>query len=112
MRGPGILWMLQVGAGLSMAGPMFIIGFEFVRTGRPVFGVILFACGIIALFAPSYFIKRIGGPRTWVRRRLDRRGASEGVTEDESETEGEGKTQLEASGDGGLSRYLERIRRE
>ncbi|WP_255192813.1 hypothetical protein [Natronobeatus ordinarius] len=70
MRGPGILQMLEIAVGLSMAGPMFIVGFEFIRTGQTIGGVGFFALGVVALFFPSYLVRRIGGPRTWIRRRL------------------------------------------
>ena len=73
MKGPGILWMLQTALGLSMAGPMVIVGVEFLRTGQPIFGVGFLALGVLALFFPSWLAGRIGGPRTWIRRRLDRR---------------------------------------
>ena len=72
MRGPGILWMLQTAAGLSMAGPMFVVGIEFLRSGQYVFGSTFLAFGAIALYLPTYFVNRIGGPRTWLRRRIGR----------------------------------------
>ena len=72
MRGPGILWMIQTAAGLSMAGPMFVVGLEFLRTGRTVAGVGFFALGLVALYFPTYLVNRIGGPRAWIRRRLGR----------------------------------------
>ncbi len=74
MKGPGILWMLQTAAGLSMAGPMFIIGVEFLRSGQYVFGVAFLTFGAIALYLPTYLVNQIGGPRTWIRRRLRSRG--------------------------------------
>ena len=64
--------MLQIAAGLSMAGPMFVIGFEFLRTGRTLGGVVFLALGAFALYFPTYLVNRIGGPRTWIRRRLGR----------------------------------------
>ncbi|RQH01868.1 DUF7533 family protein [Natrarchaeobius oligotrophus] len=72
MKGPGILWMLQTAAGLSMAGPMFVVGFEFLRTGRPLAGVGFLALGAVALYFPTYLVNKIGGPRAWIRRRLGR----------------------------------------
>ena len=62
--------MLEIAVGLSIAGPMFIIGFEFFRTGQTIGGVGFFALGVVALFFPSYLVRRIGGPRAWIRRRL------------------------------------------
>ncbi|ELZ02089.1 hypothetical protein C482_05806 [Natrialba chahannaoensis JCM 10990] len=67
MKGPGIFSMLQLAAGLSMAGPMFVVGFEFVRTDRVVAGIGFFLLGAIALYFPTYLVKRIGGPRNWLR---------------------------------------------
>lgn len=88
MKGPGILWMLQTAAGMSMAGPMFVVGLEMARNGRLVAGVGFFALGALALYFPTYLvnriggrISRIGGPRTWIRRRS---GGSD--TEEESAT--------------------------
>ncbi|MFC4439609.1 MULTISPECIES: hypothetical protein [Natrialbaceae] len=72
MKGPGIFWMIQTAAGLSMAGPMFVVGVEFARTGSPIAGVGFFTLGALALYFPTYLINRIGGPRTWIRRRLGR----------------------------------------
>ncbi len=67
MNGPGILWMLQVAVGLSMAGPMYIVGIELLRAGNPAVGVGFLALGTVALFFPSYLVRRIGGPRSWIR---------------------------------------------
>lgn len=64
--------MLQTAAGFSMAGPMFVVGIDFLRTGRPVLGAGFLALGAVALYFPTYLLNRIGGPRTWVRRRLGR----------------------------------------
>ncbi|WP_049922225.1 hypothetical protein [Halopiger djelfimassiliensis] len=94
MRGPGILWMLQTAAGLSMAGPMFVISVEYLRTGRLVGGVLFLALGAVALYFPTYFINRIGGPRTWLRRRFKSDG------DDDSD-----------GTDGGRSNPLDRLRR-
>ena len=70
MRGPGIVWMIETAIGLSLAGPLFIVGVEFVRTGQYVVGVGFFVFAAFALFFPTYLRRRIGGPRTWIRRRL------------------------------------------
>ena len=86
MKGPGILWMLQTAAGMSMAGPMFVVGLEFLRTGRPIAGVAFLALGAVALYFPTYLINRIGGPRTWLRRRLGREGTA---ADDDAETSSE-----------------------
>lgn len=83
MKGPGILWMLQTAAGLSMAGPMFVVGFEFIRTDRILAGIGFFVLGAVTLYFPTYVINRIGGPRAWVRRRIDRR--REGTESDAEE---------------------------
>ncbi|MEY7848874.1 hypothetical protein AB7C87_06670 [Natrarchaeobius sp. A-rgal3] len=84
MKSPGILWMLQTAAGLSMAGPMFIVGAEFVRTGRIAAGVGMFAIGLVALYLPTYLVNKIGGPRTWIRRRLGRTDVASSEVESES----------------------------
>lgn len=78
MKGPGLFSMLQFAAGLSMAGPMFYLGLAFVTAGDVVLGVLFFALGVVLSFAPTYFIRRIGGPRTWLRRWFSRlfRGGS------------------------------------
>ncbi len=72
MKGPGVLWMLETAVGLSMAGPMFVVGVDFLRTGQPVAGVGFLLLGAVALFLPSYLVRRIGGPRAWIQRRLGR----------------------------------------
>ncbi|UTF54102.1 hypothetical protein [Natronosalvus rutilus] len=68
MKNPGILWMLQVGLGLSLSGPMFVAGAIFVTDGRYLFGGFVFVCGLAALFAPNLLLRRVGGPRTWIGR--------------------------------------------
>lgn len=78
--------MLQTALGLSMAGPMVIVGVEFLRGGQPVFGVGFLALGVLALFFPSWLGRRIGGPRTWIRRRLDRRGSDDEEDETDSQS--------------------------
>ncbi|WP_394338800.1 hypothetical protein [Halopiger aswanensis] len=98
--------MLQYAAGLSMAGPMFVVGFEFVRTGRLVGGVGFLALGAVALYFPTYLVKRIGGPRTWLRRRLGR------VRTSGDSSAGESETGTNASSDTPTTTsLLERIRR-
>ncbi|WP_247003005.1 hypothetical protein [Halosolutus gelatinilyticus] len=88
MKGPGILWMLQTAAGLSMAGPMFVVGFDLFRSGQRVAGAGFFALGAVALYFPTYLVDRIGGPRTWIRRRLDRGDGDEEATADAAGGEG------------------------
>ncbi|WP_049928407.1 DUF7533 family protein [Halopiger goleimassiliensis] len=97
MRRLGLLDMLQLAAGISMAGPMFVVGFELLRTGRPVRGAVFLGLGAFALYFPTYLVNRIGGPRAWIRRRLGRGDADETERDDES---GDGKWSL-----------LERLRR-
>ncbi|QFU82429.1 DUF7533 family protein [Natronorubrum aibiense] len=89
MKGPGIFWMVQTAAGLSMAGPMFVVGVEFLRTGRPVAGVGFLALGAVALYFPTYLVNRIGGPRTWIRRRLGRDDTTEAESTTDAETTAE-----------------------
>ncbi|MFC7232218.1 hypothetical protein ACFQMM_14005 [Saliphagus sp. GCM10025308] len=60
MKNPGILWMLQVGLGLSLSGPMFVAGAIFVTDGRYLFGGFVFVCGLAALFAPNLLLRRVG----------------------------------------------------
>ena len=116
MKGPGIFWMLQTAAGLSMAGPMFVVGFEFVRGGRIAAGIGFFALGAVALYFPTYLINRIGGPRTWIRRRLGR-GDSSGDEDDDwsdrSDHESEAAAEPTDAGDGTdrNATLLDRLRR-
>ncbi|ELY49014.1 hypothetical protein [Natronorubrum bangense] len=102
MKGPGILWMLQTAAGMSMAGPMFVVGIEFLRTGRPIGGVAFLALGAVALYFPTYLINRIGGPRTWLRRRLGR---------EESAPSSDAEATSEADDTGRQATFLDRFRR-
>ncbi|GAB3671214.1 DUF7533 family protein [Halopiger thermotolerans] len=105
MKRLGLFDMLQYAAGLSMAGPMFVVGFEFLRAGRLVGGVGFLALGAVALYFPTYLVNRIGGPRTWLRRRLERvrRGDSSA-----NEAAADGDAGSDASADTSLR---ERIRR-
>lgn len=67
MRGPGLLGMIEIAAGLSIAGPMFIVGVEFARSGQFLLGTAMVGLGLVAMFFPSYLLRRIGG---WLRRPL------------------------------------------
>lgn len=90
MRGPGLRSLVQIVAGISIAGPMFVVGVEFLRDGRVVAGLGFLTLGAGTLYFPTYLVARIGGPRTWLRRRF---GSDESASD---------------SGSGGL---LERLRR-
>ncbi|ELY54259.1 hypothetical protein [Natronolimnohabitans innermongolicus] len=108
MKGPGILWMLQTAAGMSMAGPMFFLGLESLRTARYTWAGFYLALGLVVLYFPTYLVNRIGGPRTWIRRRLGRGG------DDEAKTEADDPDGTEPSADRNPSstgRLLERLRR-
>ncbi|TYL38321.1 hypothetical protein CV102_10925 [Natronococcus pandeyae] len=107
MKGPGIFWMLQTAAGLSMAGPMFVVGIEFARTGSPVAGVGFFALGAIALYFPTYLVNRIGGPRTWIRRRF---GGSDGDGDDEGSSRGRSGADAGEEHGGLRASVLDRLR--
>ena len=93
MKGPGILWMLQTAAGMSMAGPMFYLGATHLLSGRYGWGVGFLLFGTVVLYFPTYLVNRIGGPRTWIRRRLgrDERTSDEaaGDVEDDPASRGE-----------------------
>ncbi|WP_276252514.1 hypothetical protein [Halomontanus rarus] len=91
MRGPGIIQMLEIAAGLSISAPMFVVGFDFLRSGQLLFGVGMFSCGMVAMFLPSYLIRRIGsyvrnigGPKTWVLRAFGRAGGTDPDPDPES----------------------------
>ncbi|EMA33369.1 hypothetical protein [Halobiforma nitratireducens] len=108
MKGPGILWMLQTAAGLSMAWPMFYIGLSNLGAGQLPRGLGFIALGAIALYLPTYFINRIGGPRAWVRRRLGR-GSTEGNGDgegDEDDEDDEDKMGQKPSTIGRMSRLV------
>lgn len=55
--------MLEIAAGLSIAGPLFVIGVNFVRMGQIVAGVGFFIMGLFATFFPRFLLRRIVGPR-------------------------------------------------
>lgn len=97
--------MLQLAAGFSMAGPMFFIGIEFLRTGRPS-GVGFLVIGVFALYFPTYLVNRIGGPRTWIRRRLGLTGADADDAPDAHDT-----TETPSPSDADDSSLLGRLRR-
>lgn len=67
MKGPGLFSMIQIVAGMSMAAPMYVLGFDMVMSGQTLAGVGFFSLGVVAMFAPTYVIRRIGGPRTWIK---------------------------------------------
>ncbi|MXV64528.1 hypothetical protein GS429_21125 [Natronorubrum sp. JWXQ-INN-674] len=129
MRGPGILWMLQTAVGMSMAGPMFVVGFNYLRSGRLIGGVGFLALGAVALYFPTYLVNRIGGPRAWLRRRLGRHTSDadeevdNGQTDDEqlaaenaslettSDRGSDADPNTDSEGSGGQPTFLERFRR-
>jgi len=80
MKQLGILDMIQLAAGFAMAGPMFFIGLEFLRRGE-LLGVGFLVIGGFALYFPTYLVNQVGGPRTWIRRRI----GSSGTDSDEEE---------------------------
>lgn len=80
MKGPGLFSMIQIVAGMSMAGPMYVLGFDMMMNGQTVAGVGFLGLGLIAMFAPTYVIRQIGGPRTWIKRWL---GRADTATDDE-----------------------------
>ena len=105
MKGPGILSMVQLAAGLSIAGPFFFMGIEYTRMGRILGGLGFFGLGLVALYAPTYFINRIGGPRAWIRRRFRRR------TDDPTETTADEQTEPRGEDESTAISPRERLRR-
>ncbi|MFC6764188.1 hypothetical protein [Natrinema soli] len=107
MKGPGILWLLQTVAGLSMAGPMFVVGVGFLRNGQFVGGIGFLALGAATLYFPTYLVNRIGGPRAWLRRRVGRIGRDSTTTDSDTDSDSESKPETDST----HSRILERLRR-
>ncbi|WP_265109114.1 hypothetical protein [Halosolutus halophilus] len=103
MKGPGLFWMLQIAAGVPMAGPMFVVGIGFLRSGNYVGGLGFLALGAIALYFPTYLINRIGGPRTWLRRRF-------GSTERDSADTSNDDARYGADADSNRVPLLDRLR--
>ncbi|MEM4780311.1 MAG: hypothetical protein QXG03_01905 [Halalkalicoccus sp.] len=66
MKLPGLLSMIQMGSGLIFAIPLGIIGFEFLTSGRPVFGAGFLLVAAAMLFLPEYIVRRVGSPRDWI----------------------------------------------
>jgi hypothetical protein len=79
MKMPGLFSTVQIVAGMSMAGPMYVLGFTLLLDGDHAAGLGFFALGVVAMFLPSYVLGRIGGPRAWIKRRL---GFGGGDTDD------------------------------
>ncbi|AFZ73211.1 hypothetical protein [Natronobacterium gregoryi] len=103
MKGPGVLWMIQTAAGLSMAGPMFVIGVSYLFSGDPL-GVGFLALGAIALYLPTYFVNQIGGPRTWIRQRRN-------AADEESDTDTASERANATGGDDERRSFARRVRR-
>lgn len=92
MNGPGIIWMLQTAAGMSMAGPLFYLGSSYLLSGRYVGGVAFLGLGLLVLYFPTFLVnrfgarlRRIGGPRTWIRRRIGGGGSDDGASSDDAD---------------------------
>ncbi|WP_226004563.1 hypothetical protein [Natrinema salinisoli] len=104
MKGPGILWMLQTVAGMSMAGPMFILGANRLLSGNYAWGLGFLLFGGVVLYFPTYLVNHIGGPRTWIRRRIGRSDEDEddiaaGSDGDSAADESDGTTDVERGTD-------------
>ena len=104
--------MLQTAAGMSMAGPMFVVGIDFLRTGEPVYGVAFLVFGAIALYLPTYLVNRLGGRFRGLFSLRRRAGGSEpdATADDGATAADEGDDATAADGDSPLAR-LERFRR-
>lgn len=110
--------MLQTAAGFSMAGPMFFLGLESVRTGRYEWAAFYLTLGALVCYFPTYLVNRIGGPRAWIRRRLGRSGRkSETNADAHTDTgtndgnDGDSKSDSDDADGGSPLRHLERLRR-
>ncbi|QRV13416.1 hypothetical protein [Haloterrigena salifodinae] len=110
MRGPGLLWMLQTAAGFSMAGPMFFLGLESVRTGRYEWAAFYLTLGALVCYFPTYLVNRIGGPRTWIRRRLGRRGRKTETNAKTDDGDDRSDSNADDAVDGSRLSRLERLR--
>lgn len=83
MKGPGLFSMIQIVAGMSMAAPMYVLGFDMVLGGAVLEGLAFLCLGVIAMFAPTYVIRSIGGPRTWIKNWLGLGESSDSGEDDE-----------------------------
>ena len=72
MKVPGLLGTISIVAGLVLAIPMGIIGFEFLSRGEPVLGVAFLGLAVAVLFLPEFVIRRLPRPRKAIRRRIGR----------------------------------------
>lgn len=77
MLNPGIIDLLQWASGFVLAIPLAVIGVEFISGGRPYAGAGFILLGIALFFLPEYVARRVGGPRTWIRRWLGQTGEGE-----------------------------------
>lgn len=55
--------MLEIAAGLSIAGPLFIVGVDFLRMGQIVAGLAFLCFGAFATFFPRFLLRRFLGRR-------------------------------------------------
>lgn len=69
MKGPGLLTLIEYGIGFAMAGPLVMVGLDLLAAGDTTFGVAAVAIGLVSIFFPSWLVRQIGGPRTWIGRR-------------------------------------------
>lgn len=75
MRRPGLMAMASFLGELTLAIPLGIVGFEFIRQGRPLLGGLFLVLAAVAVWLPEYVLHRLPSPRAAIRQRLP--GAAE-----------------------------------
>ena len=78
MRRPGFIGMLSLLAGLVLAVPIAIVGFEFLQQDRQLLGVVFLGLAIMLVWLPEYVRIRML-PRPWqaIKQRLAGRGRTD-----------------------------------
>lgn len=72
MNRPGLLRTVSIVAGLVLAIPMAVIGFEFLAQDRLVLGVGFLALAVLFVYLPEYILQQLPRPRTILLGRFDR----------------------------------------
>ena len=70
MYQPGLVDMLSLFAGLVVAIPLGIVGFEFLYQGRTALGVAFLGLAIIVVWLPEYVRRRLPSPIQSIRQRV------------------------------------------
>lgn len=70
MLRPGFVGTISLLSGLVLAVPMGVVGFEFLRLGRPVMGLAFLGLAVALVWLPEFVRHRLPRPLQGLRQRI------------------------------------------